>query len=224
MTNLDKVASIWSDLESSYSSSGGNLSRSEFLRKYLVNGDSQAINSLLTTISADIVDESTSVKFSSLQKILLSLSNNYKYIPDEIPNLNSFVLAYISSEQSDKDFDSLLDMITFAQLLPAKKVPFSISTFGVDTVEVVGDYAITTQVEGRSNDVFIVKASTDLTSFESDGSVFQDKIKKFIGSKKLSTPLIFINDIKSLSNKNYSPSQHGYTLSNNGVKSEVIML
>jgi hypothetical protein len=97
MSVVDKVFSVWSNLEQSYLDRGGKLSRKEFLFKSInYNGNgTQGIDTLKSYVMAEY--EGNEEKCDALVRIFDAIAENVKNIPDEILHLDAFVGDLIAS-------------------------------------------------------------------------------------------------------------------------------
>jgi hypothetical protein len=197
MSNLDKVAEIWRDVDEAYVRIGGGLSKADFLRKLLGNGNFDDVRNLLGKLSKDVLDGEDSVEFSSLQKVLLSMENLYDQIPDDLESINSFVLSSLSAKPVVRDFEKFLSLVSVAQPVRAKRIDFGLSESGMDVVDKSGASVL----EKAGKDFVVFKNRSDIASFESDGSEFHSFILKNLGEGSQKFSLVFVKDESLLENK-----------------------
>jgi hypothetical protein len=107
---LNTIYGIWEDLDTSYEDSDFE-DKVAYLKELLIDGDKDAIWSLLAKISQEVVTEEDGEKYNYLKEIMLLTLSKYHLIPTSLPSLSAYVLA-IKEEGSPK--------LTLNQLDPFK--------------------------------------------------------------------------------------------------------
>lgn len=215
MKNLEKVWSIWKNLDQASMDSG--LTMVDFLKKIVSEGNRESVVALLAKIANDVLTPEDNKKYYMIQTSMLAVLNSYEMIPKAISSLNEFISLLIQGDlKQDFSFEEISRMVSVYLPFEAQKTEFRSSCVGVEyitaetihKVKLVSDSAVMVPIWLKnvsqlklSNSSFHKKVSRRLNKMDTEKKesfIFADKelcrnLEILKGSKK--TPVLNCGEI-----------------------------
>lgn len=132
MRNLDKVWSIWVDLDASYRKGNYKETKIDFLRKLVSNGNTKEVLALLAKIASDIENAEDNKKYKYIQESILAVINNYDFLSDSVDSLNNYIVSLVEGniKKNNLTFEEFLVTVLPYTALELEQVDFSLSNVG----------------------------------------------------------------------------------------------
>lgn len=213
MNNLEKAYDMWTNLDIKCPS---GMSKSQFLKKLVRDGDEVGVNSILNSINVCIKTVEDTEKFEFVKACISAVVVNLDILQDDIQNLIPFVQSLLLGDSVDIIFDNIIDMLALGQVAVNPAVGFNQSDFGVEFITA----SIVSKTFEVSEDAIILKpVNKQLDLLQLSNSEFHTRVRDFVSlDKNVKTrPLLILDRDKDIVNPYVKSAGRGYKFAYKGL-------